>query len=176
MRRTLFCALLSVAAVALVPASAMARGHHRAHHHKRHHHARIHDKRFGTVSSSPSSPGTPMTPPSDTAGTIASFDGTTLVLTLNDGSSVSGKVTSDTEIECMSASSSDDMFQRNDNGGDHGDDQGGDQGDDQGGDHGEDGAQNCTTADLKPGATVTGAELKISSAGSVWDKVDLVLP
>ena len=34
--------------------------------------------------------------------------------------------------------------------------------------------QLCTPVDLTPGTVVHEAELKISSAGSVWDKVDLV--
>jgi hypothetical protein len=61
-----------------------------------------------------------------------------------------------------------------DNGGsDHGDrGDRGDQGDDNGQD--EQGEQACTTASLTPGASVRGAELKISSAGAVWDKVDLM--
>ena len=32
----------------------------------------------------------------------------------------------------------------------------------------------CTTADLTPGAVVQDAELRISSAGAVWDEVELV--
>ena len=38
----------------------------------------------------------------------------------------------------------------------------------------DEGNQNCTTANLTPGTTVIGAELKISSAGAVWDKVELM--
>ena len=55
-------------------------------------------------------------------------------------------------------------------GGDHGDQ--GDQGDDN--DQDDQAQQACTTANLTPGASVRGAELKISSAGAVWDKVDLI--
>lgn len=192
MRRTLFCMLVSVAAFALLPASSLAREHQRGHraerHAKRHHHhVRVHHERFGRLGSTDSS-GSPGSgggmPSSDTAGTIASFDGTKLVITLNDRSNVSGTVNGDTEIECMSATSTGDRFQRNDQGGDNtgGDDQGGeDQGDDNANDQsddndGDEGGMNCTTADLKQGITVTGAELKISSAGAVWDKVELLLP
>jgi hypothetical protein len=195
MRRTFFCTLVSVAAFAFVPASSLAREHQREHHHARHHlkrthHARVHHKRFGTIGTGSSgSTGSGSTgsgggmPSSDTAGTIASFDGTKLTLTLNDGSTVSGTVNGDTEIECMSATSTQDSFQRNDHGGDNGGgddqganhDQGDDNGNDQGDNDGDDNGQNCTMADLKPGSTVTGAELKISSAGAVWDKVELLL-
>jgi hypothetical protein len=119
---------------------------------------------------------------------VSSFDGTTLVIKLTDNSTVSGKVTPDTEIDCQSAQQS---FQGDEGtsggSGDQGDqsgDQGGpsgggndqgDQGDDDNGDGDNgDGGQSCGTANLTPGAVVLGAELKISSAGATWSQVELM--
>src|SRR5438270_11891426 len=107
MRRMILAAATGSLLLALAPASALAR--HHSHHHKRHHakhHARVHrvvHRRFGDVNN----PTTPTTPSSSSAvGTVDSFDGTTLTIKLNSGSTVSGTVTNDTEIECSSASSS----------------------------------------------------------------------
>jgi hypothetical protein len=188
MRRILICTIASAAVVAIAPTSALAQ-HHRGRHHHHHHQARVHHRKFGSLSQAPgSSSGGPSnpTPTNDTAGKVASFDSTTMVLiiTLNDGSTVSGKVTPDTEIECQgtqgdmsqSFSGDDDGPGGGDNsGGQGGDDQGEDNqgGDDQGeDDQGEDNQQ-CSTADLTQGAVVIGAELRISSAGASWDKVEL---
>ncbi len=99
MRRVLFTIVASAALVAFVPASAIARNHHRHHdHHRRHHHhvrhhARTHrfghsarTHRFGHFTSSKGDQNAP-SPTSGTAGTVTSFDPTTgeLVITLNDG-------------------------------------------------------------------------------------------
>ncbi|HMH48141.1 MAG TPA: hypothetical protein VK538_10560 [Solirubrobacteraceae bacterium] len=196
MRRVFFTAVASSALALAVPGVASAqhgkRHHsHRASSHKRHHrHAHI--VRFGTLatastpSSSASSPATPSSP----AGTVASFTGGVLTITLADKSTVSGKVTEQTELECQSpaptasASSHDggDDGDRHDSststssqqaGSQSGDDE---QGDDQGEDQGDDeqGAQqSCTTAALETRAVVQEAELSISSAGAVWHKIEL---
>jgi hypothetical protein len=183
MRRALFTIMASVAVFAFVPATAMARKHHRHHHH----HARVHHRsharlrRFGHFTA-PGSQGTPTTPPptDQTAGTVTSFDSTTgqLVITLADGTTTeSGMVTSDTEIECQATGGDDSMRLDGDGGGssggdngDQGDDNGNDNGDD---DNGDDNGQNCSSANLVPGAVVLGAELKIGSSGAVWDKIEL---
>jgi hypothetical protein len=196
MRRVFFTAVASSALALAVPGVASAQ-HGKRHHshgassHKRHHrHAHI--VRFGTLarastpSSSASSPATPSSP----AGTVASFSGGVLTITLADKSTVRGKVTEQTELECQSAaptasaSSHDggDDRDRHDSSGptssqqagsqsgddDQGDD---DQGEDQDDDDGA--QQSCTTAALVTGAVVQEAELSIGSAGAVWHKIEL---
>lgn len=201
MRRMIITA---VAATALaVPGVAVAshQGEHQGaheliHHHKRHHagrHQSSHVISFGAAASSTPTTSTGTTPPApvagssdETAGTVASFSGATLTITLSDGSTVSGKVDSSTEIECraMTASAArdgqpgDDNDQFDDRGHDGqsnsgpGDGRdGGDDGDDNSGAQEE--AEHCTTAALVPGAVVREAELRISSAGAVWEKVEL---
>jgi hypothetical protein len=195
MRRVFFTAVASSALALAVSGVASAqhgkRHHwHRASSHKRHHrHAHI--VRFGTLaastpSSSASSPATPSSP----AGTVASFTGGVLTIMLADKSTVSGKVTEQTELECQSpaptasASSHDggDDGDRHDSSGStssqqagsqSGDDEQGDDQDDDQGDDEQGAQQSCTTAALETGAVVQEAELSISSAGAVWHKVEL---
>jgi hypothetical protein len=118
----------------------------------------------------------------ENAGTIASFDGTTLVIDLAGGGQVSGLVTAATEIKCESEDSheltdrSDDSGRGRDNSGpgragvakDGADDP---PGDDHGGDDGG-GVDDrvCATADLVPGTPVHEAEL----AGTTFHEVELV--
>jgi hypothetical protein len=180
MRRLMF-AIASVAVFAFVPASALAQHHGR--HHKRHHRHHAHIRRFGDVTS-PGSPSSPSTAPTQ-AGQVTDFasDGT-LTITLTDGTVLKGAVTSDTEIECVApeTSSTSSSMRRADDGpgGNGGGDQGG-SGD--GGDHGDNSGpgdddngnqSSCGTAALTMGAPVAGAELKITSSGNVWDKVELI--
>jgi hypothetical protein len=184
MRRMAVITAASALVLALAPASALARHHHKRHHHARvHHRSRVRHQRFGDVNTPPSTtttPATPGTPPADAVGTVDSFTNGTLTIKLNNGSTVSGALDNDTELECETAepAGSSTIHEDGDGGGDHsgsGDD-GGSGGDDQG--DGDDQGENnpsCTTADLTPGAFVRGAELKISSAGAVWEKVDLIL-
>src|SRR5947209_4132617 len=125
MRRLTLTAFASALVLAIAPASALASHHHKRHHHRTHH-ARVVHKRFGDVNN-PTTPTT--TPTSDTAGTIDSFTNGVLTIKLNDGSTVSGKVTSDTEIECEAADNESAMHADGDGGGDHsgsGDQSGGD--------------------------------------------------
>ncbi|HYM54521.1 MAG TPA: hypothetical protein VES97_04105, partial [Solirubrobacteraceae bacterium] len=131
------------------------------------------------------------TPPSgETAGTVASFTGGVLTITLTDGSTVSGKVTEGTEIHCQPAApptaGSDDDQNGDEASGGNGEDgssQGGGLGlgshadDMSGGGGGEDdgqGQQGCTTAALVPGAVVREAELSVNGSGAVWDHIDLI--
>lgn len=110
------------------------------------------------------------------AGTIASFDGESGVLTivLFGGGTVSGLVTEDTEIECdddggaeASASSSSNSGEGSE------DDEGEDEsGDDESEDEDEGGSE-CTVADLVPGATVDEAELELENGIAVFEKVEL---
>jgi hypothetical protein len=117
------------------------------------------------------------------AGTIASFEGGVLTINLFHGSSVSGLVTDDTEIEC-------------DNGDDHGDEdadgEGGrhgetgdaddeghhEQGDDEnhGGDddEGEDDDHECSVDDLTVDRVVQEAELELANGDAVFEEIELL--
>lgn len=172
MRRVVFTVAASALMAGAVPATALAHhSHGRAH--VRAHHNRLH--RFGHQRTAPSSANA-----ADNAGTVQSFTDGVLTLTLNDGSTVKGTVTDGTRLECFAPEQSParhmDTDRRGGDGpGDRGDDNGpgDDQGEeDQGGDQNE--HNNCSTADLTPGAVVHEAELRIDSAGSVWKKVELV--
>jgi hypothetical protein len=115
---------------------------------------------------------------------VGSFSGGVLTITLNDGSTVSGRVTDSTELECQApepqsvqtdATSSD----GGDNGGGDNGNGGGDNGDpsgdngDQGGDQG-DNEQTCSSSALASRIVVQAAELDVSSAGAVWQQVELI--
>jgi hypothetical protein len=192
MRRFMLTATASAVVLAIAPASALARHSHHKRHHSRTHHVR--HKRFGDISTPPATapaPTTPGAPPADAVGKVTSFDGTKLTITLNDGTTiVSGAVAPDTQIECemTQPTSTSTVHMDGDGGGDQsggggdhsssGEHQG--QGDDNGqGDDGQDdqgqNANQCTTSNLTPGTFVRGAELKLSSAGAVWDKINLIL-
>jgi hypothetical protein len=116
------------------------------------------------------------------AGTVASFDSTSgqLVINLFSGDSVSGTVTSDTEIDC----NNDDGVQPDD----HGDDPSGHDGTDDNGDDGpghdrsvtssggDDEASdddNCSTTDLVAGTVVREAQLDLTASGLVFDEIEL---
>jgi hypothetical protein len=131
-------------------------------------------------------------------GKVESFDGTTLVISLFSGGTVSGAVTDETDVECDSDPADDHGQddgdgQHGDNEGDNNDDQGdnnddqGDNNDDQGdddrgaraassGDDGDHGNEDCGTDALVPGAKVLEAELKISGGEAVWEEVELATP
>ena len=170
MRRILFVVVASCAVLVTVPAFATAdqsrhdrRAEHHLRRHHRRHHARVRHERFGGGSSTTSGDQQDQ----GNAGTVASFTGGVLTITLNDGSTVSGEVTADTELKCDMPEQD---MQTEDQGAsgadDNGDDDGG-QGDDQGEDE-----QMCST--VTPGMVVHEAELRISSAGAVWDEVELI--
>ena len=199
MRRTNITLSAVLMLLAFAPASALARHHHRRHHS----HARI--ERFGRDVTS----GTTTSSSADSAGTVVSFSGGVLKLMLADGSTVSGSVTNDTELECMAPEQPQTIHEEGDGGsGDQsgsGDNQSGsddnqaqgsdDQsaGEDQGDaaerndnqaedqnendaaeqNDNEDAQSNCSTGDLMPNTVVREAELRLSSAGGVWKKVEL---
>jgi hypothetical protein len=191
MRRMLLTATAAVAATALdAPGAALAHGsrHHARHH--RAHHARVLVFRAANAAS-PATPATPATPggSAESVGTIASYGEEVLTIALNDGSTVSGKVTERTEIECEAPSSTASAadFGRGDQG-QGGDGQDGWQGPE--GEGGQDGpgggsgcaghqsgsqgeGSHCTTAALVKGAKVAEAELVLTSTGAVWEKVEL---
>jgi hypothetical protein len=185
MRKNWMVALLGAALCAVMPAAALAHDPHSTHHTKRQHRAHIRVRHLHAAST-------------DSAGSVRSFDGSALVLTLTNGSTVSGVVTNDTEIRCDSSgqrASTESDARSDGGGGDRGDrgdqndrggpNNGGDRGDqndrggpndggDRGDNNGDDGNQMaCTTADLTPGTTVHEADLRVSGAGSVWEKVEL---
>jgi hypothetical protein len=193
MKRFLLTFTAIAAIAALVPPGALA---HKSHHGKRHHkthHAKAHRvrfERFGSASQSSTSG----SESSGTAGTVQSFDSSTgkLTILLNDGTTtVSGLVTGDTSLTCSSSSSgstsqgSDDDQGEDQNAGDgdslQGDHEQSDQQsgeDDNGGgdDQGEDddsSARSCDSSNLKPGAVVQAAELRLSGSGATWEKVRL---
>jgi hypothetical protein len=171
MRKMFLIVAASGAVMALTPATALAR------HHGRHgHHVRVHHKKFGSDQTS-----TTTTP----TATVASFDPTTNMLTISaNGGSVSGTVTPDTRLVCISPQPTGMEPTGEDQGHDHGGDGGGGNwggdggggnwgGDDQGqGD--DDMNQSCTTANLVATTPVQFADLSISGAGMNWDVVVLV--
>jgi hypothetical protein len=128
----------------------------------------------------------------ENAGTVTAFANGELTITLFDNGTLTGKVTPDTEIKCdddsarTSGDGGDDEGD-DDHGGRGGDDdegdddhrgRGGDDDDDDGdhhhGDHrhhGDDDA--CAPDALKVGAKVEEATLKISSAGRIWEEIEL---
>jgi hypothetical protein len=204
MRRRLLTAVGITAIALAVPSAALA--HHGRGHHRHHmaHHAKfrfVHIDATGMTTAPPSgdpaSPTTPTTPPPENAGTVTSYTGGVLTLTLNDGSTVSGKVTSDTRIACVKASPTTptgapptEGAPGDDNG--EGDDQSrGDmsqQGDDGSGesqeseDGGDDGQQQaagapeppCDSSALVAGAAVRAAELRIGPGGTEFENILLV--
>jgi hypothetical protein len=120
------------------------------------------------------------------AGTVATISGDVVTINLFAGGSVTGKVTPQTEVGCDTGG--------DDNGdgtGDHGgdnerslrhNDEGGNQGngnnnDDHGQNNGGDNegdTQSCPPGALKEGAVVQEAELKLTNAGAVFEKIALV--
>lgn len=191
MRRTTITLSAALTLLAFVPASALARHHHRRHH-SRALHARI--ERFGDVTSTPTSSSS-----AKKAGAVQSFSGGRLTIMLVDGSMVSGMVTNDTGLGCTAREQGQTIDEDGD--GASGDQSGsGDNqargfdaqssGEDQGDAAEQNEAQaeeqneneaaekneaqnNCSTADLTHGTVVREAELRVSSAGSVWKKVEL---
>jgi hypothetical protein len=198
----LLIAVTSSAALALgAPAVASAR-HGSRHHHARHHARRARVLFFGTApagSSSGTAGGSDASParPSassesstgEDAGKVRSFEGGVLTIALSDGTTVSGKVTERTELECESATptattSSEDDHEDSRAEGSHEDgggssaetsrEDGGDS-DDGSGDDASGESPSCTTAALTPETVVREAELRVGSSGAEWEKVDLLL-
>ncbi|HEY0633128.1 MAG TPA: hypothetical protein VGC98_13815 [Thermoleophilaceae bacterium] len=125
----------------------------------------------------------------ETIGTVASFvaDSTNpntgvLTITLKNGSSVSGRVDSTTEIECRAPEQTTTTppgstpKDGSDDGDHHGDNSGpgrsGDEGDHSGPGRGDE--RQCTTADLTAGTPVHEAELHGSGDQAVFEKVKLI--
>ena len=104
MKRILLVAASSSAIALASPAIASAHHHHGKRHHSRHN-ARVHVLDFRAAAAPASAPASPtagpVTPTSnENAGTVTSFKEGVLIITLTDGTPVSGKVTERTEIHC----------------------------------------------------------------------------
>ena len=135
----------------------------------------------------------------ENAGTVASFANGVLAIKLVDGTTLSGKVTEQTEIECETAGRFESDERGDDDDGDRGDrddaededgddrGRGGGDGDDEDGDDREDddGARGsgagddddetaCDPEALTAGTVVHEAELNASSDGAVFTEVELV--
>jgi hypothetical protein len=194
MRRIVIAAVATLSLAA--PSAALAHHHGERHHRRGHHHGQAHVLAFHaqTPAGSTTSRGTPSTnttPASEeSAGTIASFENGVLTIKLNDGSTVSGKVTEQTEIECPAPTGSSSpgpsgYGERRYGGDGRFDDQGQNEGSWQQGGPGDDhagcpghqasGQQNepCTTAALVPNANVKEAFLGVGGQGATWLKVGL---
>jgi hypothetical protein len=200
MKRMLLLAVSSSALALAAPGIASAHHHAKRHHRHGHHHAaraRVLDFRASAAPTAATpTTGTPTTPASgETAGTVTSFKEGVLTITLaGSGKEVSGLVTEQTEIHCTTATPTTGGEDADDQPGATGSDEGGPSGEPQSGtsphqdahqassgDDGEDAqqssgdeTQSCTAAALVPGALVREAELSISSAGAVWNHIDLV--
>ncbi len=116
----------------------------------------------------------------ENAGKVLTFTGGRLTIELTNGDTVSGLVNGDTEIECehaessATARSSDDEGDENEADDDHSGPGDGERGDDEGDENDEDGEVACSQADLVLNAIVHEAELKATSAGAVFEEVELV--
>jgi hypothetical protein len=204
MRKSLLTAMGIMALALAVPSAALAhhgRGHHRHHHHGAlAHHAKFRIVHIGAGASGSAPPSTtpPTTPPApENAGTVASYTGGVLTLTLNDNSTVSGKVTANTRIRCVKATppttgpvtptnegpgddngQGDDQDRGDMNQGDHGWGgwQHGDKGNDGDDDDGVEGTPEppCDSSSLTPGAIVRAAELRIGPGGTEFESILLV--
>jgi hypothetical protein len=197
----------AVALALAVPSAALAhhgRGHHRHHHASKAHHAKFHFEHIGpsgvsgqtTTPSAPTTP-TPTTPttPNENAGKVTSYEKEVLTITLNDNTTTAtGKVTADTRIVCVPATTTpttepgdkspgDDSGEGDDqsrgdmsqSGGGWGDDQGDqeDQGDDDGGPATAP-EPPCDTSLLVSGTLVRAGELRIGPSGAEWEFLVLV--
>jgi hypothetical protein len=168
--------MLALALPGIAAAAHDGRRHHHAHHAGTH--ARPLSKHArailpaaapgGGQTDTPPSPPAPPTPPSgEPAGTVVSFEGGKLTIELSDKTKLAGQVTEETEIHCPPPA----------NGGQGQGDEGHGSEESQGGGHeGHSGDQACTTTALVAGAKVLRAELSLTGAGPVWEKVDLMKP
>ena len=111
----------------------------------------------------------------ENAGTITSFSGGVLVIDLfGSTDDVRGTVTDATEVECDGAQTAHASDHGGDGGGDDNSGPGdrGDQGENENENENED-AGNCGPADLTQGTVVREADLKTTSTGLVFEKIEL---
>jgi hypothetical protein len=176
----------AIAALSLLAVPAVAAAHGNSHHDGRHHH-KHHAKKAKTRDVTGTA-----------TGTIASFTGGALTLTLPSGRSFTADVTNRTILECKSAPAAASAASNGngDNSGRGGKDDGDnhDAGDDDGtsstpgstttpsstvpaptgDDHSHDRGVRCGTDALIAGAKVVEAKLSLQGADSTWKKVELV--
>lgn len=176
MRRTPVILSAALMLLVAVPATAVARHEHKRHHsrvhHSRVHHARV--ERFGRDAASTSTTSSSAAG----AGTVRSLSDGVLTVALTDGTTVSGMVTRDTELECTAPAQAPTAHEDGDRGGDgssgDGDHNGGGEDQNENDAAGENEMENgCSSANLTPGAVVREAALRISNAGTVWTRVEL---
>jgi hypothetical protein len=117
----------------------------------------------------------------ENAGKVLSFTGGRLTIQLTNGDTVSGLVNGDTEIECEHAESTATARSSDDDGDEHEGDEdhsgpggGGERGDDEGDENDEDDEVACSQSDLVLNAIVHEAELKATSAGAVFEEIELI--
>ncbi len=120
----------------------------------------------------------------ENAGKVLSFTGGRLTIQLTNGDTVSGLVNGDTEIECEHSESTPTARASHDGDDNEGDEDrsgpgDGERGDDEDGnnegdENDEDDEVACSQADLVLNAIVHEAELKATSAGAVFEEVELV--
>ena len=180
MKKVLLAAVASSVVLAVAPAVAFAHSHHHRGDHRTHRtRARVRDEHFGSWNDE--NPATSNS--AQNAGKVASFSNGVLMLTLNNGSMVSGHVTDAAEVKCEAVGPQEMEHSRHADG-DHGggsncggSNGGEDNGDNNGSDDDrgevEQGAPMCSSANLVPGAVVRDAELRISGAGAIWQEVEL---
>jgi hypothetical protein len=202
MKRMLMTAIASLTLVFAAPGMALAHQgkHHRGAHHAAGHRRHGKQAHLVTFTATPgATTGTSSTPPAtspteESAGTVTTFSNGTLTITLTDKTVVSGKFEG-TELTCTppaTTTGGDDEGggddQDSSDGAGHGDSSAGAQpmsqqhddfqGQENRGDGWDEneqaGQEGCTTALLVPGAVVRTAELRMSGAGAVWEKVELV--
>ena len=111
------------------------------------------------------------------AGKVAAYAPDTGVLTIDlfGGGSITGKVTTDTEIECDSGgddSVKEHGFRHDDEQGDESEGDDDEHGDDEHGDERD--CDACAPGALKEGAIVQEAELELDGRGAVFKKIELV--
>jgi hypothetical protein len=138
----------------------------------------LNEFRDGTNPRSSDSDGDGVPDNQENAGTIASFDGTTLVINLAVGGQLSGQVTANTRIECRTENEQENENEveehatasRDGSSGDGSGSGGANSGPGSSSDGSGDAGAACTMADLTPGTAVHEAELE----GTTFDKVELI--
>ncbi len=202
--RRILTALASVLALVLAaPGVALAHHGHGARHSRTHHKGHAKGARVLRLApveggKSTSEPGTQTTSSTSTEdiGTVSSIEGEVLTIKLNDGSLVSGKLTEDTHVICISSKPTEGDDDNGEGDDDHSSDGGWHQGgggpegtsSQEGGKEGEagptahdssfdgQGGPGCEEKEkaLVVGATVKEAELRFTSAGASWESLVIV--
>ncbi len=181
MKRTLLTAIACLSLLVAVPAlsAAHSAGHHLGPHHRpepgsghrnragERHRKRDHANRLEHFPADRSGSANS----SGSAGIEQSFQNGVLTIKLTDGSTVSGRVTSDTRVSCEGIER---VFSSHDGSGSSGSDDHGNR--DDNGDQGDNGQSNnptCLAGVQKAGTSVRDAELSVSSAGATWREIEL---